>query len=64
VNEARAARNRLFLALGATIVVTTAATLAASQVLGWVSVALGIGSLLLYLRWRRAVRRARLSSSR
>jgi Flp pilus assembly protein TadB len=64
VSERQRARNLLFAALAATVVVATVATLAESQLLGWLAVALGLGSFLLYLRWRRAVRRARLSSAR
>jgi hypothetical protein len=55
----------LFAALAATLVVVTIATLAASQLLGWISVALALGSFGVYLAWRRAVRRdrGRLSSA-
>lgn len=63
MSDANRARNLLFAALAATIVVTTVATLMASQALGWISVALGLACLVLYFRWRRTVRRARPSSA-
>jgi hypothetical protein len=57
---ASAMRRILAILLTSTIVLTLAATLAHSAVLGWIGVATFVATVLAYVAWRLEVRRGRV----